>query len=744
MRKAASLAVAILFATLSTQVGYGQDMSVGLVAYRTFDETLSLSGSADDENCSSDMINSVADGSFRIRRLSSSTAELSLTNEVQAVPGGQEILFGSSADGSPDTWAIDADGRNRVNLSRVSHDPNSIYTDGSARWSPDGTKILFVSNKTGVGKKVFIMDPDGSNAHPLNANNNFENDPFWGADGTKIYYGRNPAFPIGGGGCGPCPFWEIYEYDLNTDQETRLTFNNSRDEHAVASPDGNFIAFAHAERPNDCCNPRDVWIMDADGQNQRPLTAVNGRYETPRDWDPVNNKILTDWQIGCSHSSCSEVVLMDPDGTAERLTFNNIAEGGAAFSPDGSTILLGRQGDIYLLDIATRQVMPFIVEPGDQSPSDWRAVNVSPVADAGPDQTIECVGPDGASITLDGTNSSDPDNDPLTYTWTGPFGTVAGSTPTVTLPLGTHAITLTVDDGNGGTETDEVMVTVQDTTPPEMTAALVPVPDGDDGDDDDDGFAAKNADDDDSEVEGTFTVVCTATDACDANPTVTSVIAVPSLNNPTVTFKTRNKKRLKIDLEDNEVEVRGPDPQAFWADVQADGGGAVSDGAVLDIEQEDDEGEFELKFDDDGHLVEVGGPSVVLRCRATDASGNVATAEATPPLPGGDDGADKTGDPTGQAPSAQSTIPNAFSLEQNYPNPFNPVTTIAYSLPVSQHVIVTLFDALGREVATLVNEQKPPGRHEVVFDAGALPSGVYLYRLKAGTYTETRTLILAK
>jgi hypothetical protein len=71
-----------------------------------------------------------------------------------------------------------------------------------------------------------------------------------------------------------------------------------------------------------------------------------------------------------------------------------------------------------------------------------------------------------AVVALDGTCSSDPDNDPLTYTWTGPFGTVTGPNPTATLPKGIHAITLTVDDGEGGTATDTVVVTVVDQTPP--------------------------------------------------------------------------------------------------------------------------------------------------------------------------------------------------------------------------------------------------------------------------------------
>ena len=93
--------------------------------------------------------------------------------------------------------------------------------------------------------------------------------------------------------------------------------------------------------------------------------------------------------------------------------------------------------------------------------------------------------------------------------------------------------------------------------------------------------------------------------------------------------------------------------------------------------------------------------------------------------------------------------PADFVLEQNYPNPFNPRTHIRYSIPstgtsLMKFVQLKVFDLLGNEIATLVNEEKPAGRYEVEFDGSVLTSGVYYYRLSAGNYNETRKLILIK
>lgn len=98
--------------------------------------------------------------------------------------------------------------------------------------------------------------------------------------------------------------------------------------------------------------------------------------------------------------------------------------------------------------------------------------NRVPVANAGADSTVECRGSYGANIILDGSGSSDPDGDDLIYTWTGTFGTVTGVNPQVQIPLGTHTVTLAVDDGKGGTSNDTVLITVRDITPPSTTATI--------------------------------------------------------------------------------------------------------------------------------------------------------------------------------------------------------------------------------------------------------------------------------
>ena len=89
-------------------------------------------------------------------------------------------------------------------------------------------------------------------------------------------------------------------------------------------------------------------------------------------------------------------------------------------------------------------------------------------------------------------------------------------------------------------------------------------------------------------------------------------------------------------------------------------------------------------------------------------------------------------------------IPASYSLAQNFPNPFNPSTTIRYQLPENGMVTLKIYDILGSEVATLVNEQKAAGRYEVNFNASSLASGVYIYKIQAGDFSASKKLILLK
>jgi hypothetical protein len=98
-------------------------------------------------------------------------------------------------------------------------------------------------------------------------------------------------------------------------------------------------------------------------------------------------------------------------------------------------------------------------------------------------------------------------------------------------------------------------------------------------------------------------------------------------------------------------------------------------------------------------------------------------------------------DPTG---IINNNIPVGYKLEQNYPNPFNPVTSIKYEIPKTGFVTLKIFNALGMELTTLVNETKQQGSYEVTWDASNFPSGVYFYELSTGEFSERKKMVLIK
>ncbi len=131
----------------------------------------------------------------------------------------------------------------------------------------------------------------------------------------------------------------------------------------------------------------------------------------------------------------------------------------------------------------------------------------------------------------------------------------------------------------------------------------------------------------------------------------------------------------------------------------------------------------------------------MFNCRITDlafGSGDVLFASAE------NMGVYRTTSAVTSVDENESGFVNNFSLEQNYPNPFNPSTNIQYAISNRQFVQLKVYDVLGNEVATLVNEFKPAGSYEENFNAAKLSSGVYFYKLIAGSFIETKKMILIK
>ena len=91
-----------------------------------------------------------------------------------------------------------------------------------------------------------------------------------------------------------------------------------------------------------------------------------------------------------------------------------------------------------------------------------------------------------------------------------------------------------------------------------------------------------------------------------------------------------------------------------------------------------------------------------------------------------------------------NNLPNSFDLFQNYPNPFNPSTKIKYLIIKDSFVSLKVFDVLGKEISTLVNEKLSAGEYEVEFDGSRLSSGIYFYKIESGDYTEIKKMVLLK
>lgn len=321
------------------------------------------------------------------------------------------------------------------------------------------------------------------------------------------------------------------------------------------------------------------------------------------------------------------------------------------------------------------------------------APNTPPVAQAA-DLIVECTGPAGTFVLLDGSGSAALEVDMPQYTWYEDGMIIAGpsTSPTaeVVLPAGVHLVTLMVEDMCGRTSSDNAVILVDDTTPPTVEAELIAT-----------GMANE------------YQVHCSAEDICTENISTISLIRIPDLADPSVNLLNQPNYSLKIFPETNTVQVKAPDAAAFWNMIQTLGGVPVAEGQVIVAKY--DKNKYKFSFDREGKLTSVEGEIVTLRCIATDENGNSGMDDFILSM-----------DNMRLAVSDGE----AENWHQNSPNPFRDQTTIRYQLHESGPVRITVWDQTGAMVDELFYGVLPAGKHETTWNAQALPSGIYFYSIE--------------
>ena len=262
-------------------------------------------------------------------------APVKLTNNTQSdsgpvwSPDGTKIAFVSERTGDEEIYAMNADGTNPVQLTR-----RGVHDFGPARWSPDGTKIVFMSSPTGENE-IYVVNADGTNLVRLTQNDDPDGSPAWSPDGTKIVFVSHRDGDD-----------EIYVVNADGTNLVRLTQNAGAGGSPAWSPDGTKIVFVSHRDGDD-----EIYVMNADGTNPVRLTQNAGAGESPA-WSPDGTKI-----VFVSHrDGDNEIYVMNADGTnLARLTQNAGNDLDPAWSPDGAKIAFmsyRRTGDneIYVMN----------------------------------------------------------------------------------------------------------------------------------------------------------------------------------------------------------------------------------------------------------------------------------------------------------------------------------------------------------------------------------------------------------
>jgi Tol biopolymer transport system component len=239
-------------------------------------------------------------------------------------PDGTKISFISERDGNAEIYVMNADGSGQTRLT------NNSSWDAEQVWSPDGSKIAFVSERDG-NREVYVVSVSGGTQTRLTNNTAVERAPEWSPSGAKIAFGSTRT--------GVDKIWTM---NADGSSQTQLTTGASSDYNAKWSPDGTKLTYTSGTQ---------IGVINADGTNQHNATSGTAWWNQFPVWAPDSNRILfmAHCPYGCSPPVYSEeLFVVNADGTSlTRLTTNDFAEGDYAWTPDGTKITFwtNRDGD---------------------------------------------------------------------------------------------------------------------------------------------------------------------------------------------------------------------------------------------------------------------------------------------------------------------------------------------------------------------------------------------------------------
>jgi Tol biopolymer transport system component len=286
-----------------------------------------------------------------------STTVICLSSAIpiaRSAPAAQQfngkIAFSSERDSLAfDIFLINPDGSSRTRLTDdTSSEPNFFGTfDFSPAWSPDGSKLAFVSNRDGGFMfHIYSMNADGTNITRVSDDTVNHSDPAWSPDGSRIAFTRGgfcitPLSPPGGDVADeddddPC---KPFIYSMNVDGSNRVNLSEMAGVRPVWSPDGSKIAFTSFDQNFNL----DIFIMNADGNNRIQLTNTPAN-DVVTSWSPDGTRLMfTSNRDAPSSTFTNEIYTMKIDGSdIVRLTNNEIDEQGPVFSPDSTKIAFQR------------------------------------------------------------------------------------------------------------------------------------------------------------------------------------------------------------------------------------------------------------------------------------------------------------------------------------------------------------------------------------------------------------------